>query len=569
MSKKVKRTFTILIAVMIFTTLFSACAKKGDTGTQNDTSMGKTTESVDKEPTAFDKSKLLEISWFGFSGVDIVEGNVLQKELEEKFNVKIKNVKADIFNNEQINLMINSGEMPDCSFMYQNPRDLWDKGVTRAIPKNFIEKYSPDYNKLLNRHPIGWKLNLVPDKKDEYMAINGINLAGDGDGWVSHYRLDWLEEAGIKPKGELIKIDDGGHVFFTKTPFTLDEQEQIFDAFLKMNTDTKNPKYPASGNKDTTNYSWETILNSFGVKTWMNLEEDGKYIQYYQSNKWKQALKVLNNYYKKGYIDQEWTSQDLTKHWEKLNSSMVGWWPNFISYVNTSYQDRPPFGLLAKAPDAKILITPPEIASDGDQYYCPSNPSPHNYNYPSYIGNNVDDEKLARILQMFNYICFDKEAQVKHLFGVEGKHFTWQGEPYNSGIDAIADVTPKEKGEYGIGFYRLVMYDERIATYLTNEMQRPMINWIKASNYKRIDNYKHDIFSELTEEYDKLGKQIGADVNMIWQEFYMQAVIGEVNIDSEWDNYLKRLDDAGIEKRNAIGNKAPLFAPLLKGEVKY
>jgi putative aldouronate transport system substrate-binding protein len=569
MSKKVKRMLSFLIAIVIVTTLFTACTKKEDTGTQDDAGKEKTTTGVDKEPTGLDNSKLLEISWFGFNGTEIVEGNPLQKEIEEKFNVKIKNVKADIFNSEQINLMINSGEMPDASFMYQSPIDLWEKGVTRSIPRSFIEQYSPNFKKLLDRYPIGWKLNVVPDKEDEYLAINGINLAGDGDGWVSYYRLDWLENVGIKPKGELIPIDEDGHVFFCETPFTLEEQDEIFDAFLKMNTDTKNPKYAMSGNKDTTNYSWETILNSFGVKTWMNLEEGGKYIQYYQSNKWKEALKLLNNYYKKGYIDQEWTSQDLTKHWEKLNSGMVGWWPNFISYVNPSYQDRPPFGILAKVPNAKMLITPPEIGPNGKQYFCPGNPSPHNYNYPSFIGHGVDDEKLARILQIFDYLCFDKEAQVKYHFGFEGQHFTWQGEPYNSGISAKEDVTPKVQGEYGLRFYKFVMYDENMAIYLSQKEQIPMINWVKVGNYESIDNWRHDIFGELQEEYDKLGKQIGSDVSMIWQEFYMKAITGEIDIDSEWDNYLKRIEEAGIGKQNEIGNKAPLFAPLLKGDVKY
>lgn len=429
MSKKAKRFLSLLIAIMLITTLFTACGKKENTGTQNDTGKEKTTTGADKEPKGFDDSKTLEISWFGFNGTEIVEGNPLQKEIEEKFNVKIKNIKADIFNKEQINLMINSGEMPDASFMYQTPIDLWDKGVTRAIPKSFIEKYSPNYKKLLDRYPIGWQLNKVPGKEDEYLAINGINIGLDENGWFSYYRLDWLENAGIKPKGELKQVDDEGHVFFCETPFTLEEQDQIFDAFLNMNTDAKNPKYPASGNKDTTNYSWETILNSFGVKTWMNLEEGGKYIQYYQSSKWKEALKVLNNYYKKGYIDQEWTSQDITKHWEKLNSGMVGWWPNFSGYVNPQYQDRPPFGLLAKVPDAKILLVPPEIGSDGKQYFCSSNHNPHAYSYPNFIGHRVDDEKLARILQIFDYVCFDKEAQVRFQFGIEGEHFTWQGEP--------------------------------------------------------------------------------------------------------------------------------------------
>jgi hypothetical protein len=205
--------------------------------------------------------------------------------------VKLVNVKADIFNSEQINLLINSGEMPDASFMYQSPLTLWEKGVIRSIPRSYIEKYSPSYKKLLDMYPIGWKLNRVPGKEDEYLAINGIYADMFNEGWFSYYRLDWLEKIGIKPKGQLIKIDEG--IYFTDIPFTIEELDQIFNGFLKLSSDGKETKYPLSGNREYINYNWETLINAFGLRLWQRLEEDGQFKYYYQSKKMERIFKNI------------------------------------------------------------------------------------------------------------------------------------------------------------------------------------------------------------------------------------------------------------------------------------
>jgi ABC-type glycerol-3-phosphate transport system substrate-binding protein len=60
---------------------------------------------------ADDPTKTLEITWLGLNQMGILprEGSAIQRELEKRYNIKIKNVPVDSYNTEQMNLMLNTG----------------------------------------------------------------------------------------------------------------------------------------------------------------------------------------------------------------------------------------------------------------------------------------------------------------------------------------------------------------------------------------------------------------------------------------------------------------------------
>ncbi|NLA83340.1 MAG: hypothetical protein GX854_02165, partial [Clostridiales bacterium] len=40
----------------------------------------------------------------------------------------------------------------------------------------------------------------------------------------------------------------------------------------------------------------------------------------------------------------------------------------------------------------------------------------------------------------------------------------------------------------------------------------------------------------------------GADITTIADEFFFDAITGRIDIDAEWDAFLKKLDDAGLQE---------------------
>src|SRR4051812_19379409 len=105
MKKKLKAlSLAAVSSVLIFT---GACSNK---------EASKEVEKVDTAglPEAGDFSKELELNLSGsVTRGKVEDGNYVQKRLEEQFNIKIVNTKADTWNTDQVNLMVASGDLPD------------------------------------------------------------------------------------------------------------------------------------------------------------------------------------------------------------------------------------------------------------------------------------------------------------------------------------------------------------------------------------------------------------------------------------------------------------------------
>ena len=69
------------------------------------------------------------------------------------------------------------------------------------------------------------------------------------------------------------------------------------------------------------------------------------------------------------------------------------------------------------------------------------------------VGKQVSDEKLARVLTMWNdanTAALNDPFWSKVRFGIEGVHYTWSGEPWNSArIQTDATKIPPHYSRYG------------------------------------------------------------------------------------------------------------------------
>lgn len=553
--------------------LVSACGSSEEpavgSGSATESNNNPATETNNSEADEDPFAKTLEISWIGPGAINIQDDNWSQKQLEEKFNVKLINVKADLHNDEQMNLLRSAGEMPDAGFQYGDPKNLFDHGITRAIPHDMIRQFAPAYAALLDRNPMGWSMQLSSPGSGEFIALPGMTKNAYIIGFASHYRLDWLENIGVQPKGELIQLDD--RLYFTSEPFSFDEMLDIFEKFVNNDPNGNGVKdtFALSGS-NSESYAFGSLITSFQMHHSFahesNVLEDGITIPSYLSRNYKEFLGFAANLNSKGLLDPEWTTLDLRKQWEKISSGLVGWWPNPPSYANPATQDRPPYSLLNTDPNAKILITPPERNHDGTSGL--SRWSNSSIAGSFYIGADVDDEKLERILRIFDYINFDKEAKVRFDFGEEGEHFEWVGEPYASGVTAYPK-SPEEGGALGLAFYKHVIYDEDMTVYLTNKEYAPIVEWLQSeeADAMRVYNHRADLFSET--DFSGYLTTYGSELAAIREEFYYRVISGETDLDAEWDNYVQNMKNAGADGLIDILNQMPLLEALREGRVEY
>jgi putative aldouronate transport system substrate-binding protein len=248
---------------------------------------------------------------------------------------------------------------------------------------------------------------------------------------------------------------------------------------------------------------------------------------------------------------------------EKLTTGKVGFYMMPDSYIGDPPNDAMHFN--AKNPEAKLLLTPPAIGPTGK---FGSYAAVQAWYYNFFIGDKVDDEKLARILMIFDWLSFDETAKVYSLYGFPDVHFKWAGEPWNSSMRTIAQ---DDKPENDMGFYTTVnYYDSFFLKYMTQDFRRPMVQWMLTEGGKyTLYSSRVDLLN--TTQLAAVNKQYFPDILAKVQEFYIQAIIGEVDINSDtvWNSHQKTLTSMGNDKIVAELQKAPKVAALRAGRIEY
>ena len=571
-----RKTFNIVLSIILVMAFVITSA--GCTATPEKSTTTTNTASTETTSKPESETKQIEITWLGPGSSTVKDENYVQQKIEKLFNVKIINKKIDINNSQQGSLMVASGDFPDVAVSPtvsenadgNSPLAIYRQGVIRTIPKSLIEKDAPNYFKMISSDPVGLKINLVPvnlipDKPDEYLSLTGYIGYGNSFSFVPHYRLDWLEKLGFKPNGELKQLDKDGRVFWSTKGFTLDQAQQIFTAFVKNDPDgnSKNDTFAFTSNgfSGYEPFNFSSIIGAFGLGFDKNIIENGELVMYNISTKYKEFLKLMNQWYNEGIIDKEWATTNWNNWSEKLADNKGGYWSTPYFYLDPGLKDRPPWVILNKNPNSKIVIMPPEVGADGSYGGKKVTDTPFTYN--TYIGKGVSDEKLERILQIIDYVSFDKEGSTWSMYGEAGVHFDWAGEPNNSQPIFKKDV-PAMGGEFGFQTYTISIITNDMLKYFFGSEVSQLATELNSGDFPKhaIHDAKLDLFN-VTKVAD-VRKEVGGGPNTIANEFFAKAVSGKISIDKEWDNYVKQWKDAGGAKILEELAKAPNYEDLGK-----
>ena len=66
-----------------------------------------------------------------------------------------------------------------------------------------------------------------------------------------------------------------------------------------------------------------------------------------------------------------------------------------------------------------------------------------------------------------------------------------------------------------------------------------------------------------------VNRQYGATLKTMFEEFFYRGIVGEIDVENEWDGYVKSFMENGGEELHAEIGKAPLVSGLEKGEFVY
>lgn len=317
MKRKLTVTLILVLCITLLVSGLAGCAGKGNEGggkdTLADSSTAKTDQTAkpDKEEGAkevedpLDKyapieGKVYEISWAkkqqGGTQVDKENANIVW-HFEDMFNVKFDI--HDYADETDISLRIASGERFD--FVETRSPEQYttfvEDGLLLELTDEMFERFAPEMWYSLNQEaPDFFDYGLVDGKR---YSVGGLSYLDD-----YHYpivwRKAWLEAIGLDTP-----------------PKTFDEFEAAMYAFAKDDPD-------GNGVDDTYGMSttaMQMVFNyfnasgyAFGTTIWH--EKDGELVWGAIEPGAKEAVRVLNKWYKDGVIDPEFiTSENKGGYW--------------------------------------------------------------------------------------------------------------------------------------------------------------------------------------------------------------------------------------------------------------
>lgn len=354
---------------------------------------------------------------------NMTEDDPLVQQLENKLNITIKPILITGANYvQQFQMWASTGQLPDIfssdainSQYYKNWRD---QGVIKSLPNDLspyphLAQYlaTPEYQDLKDNG----KLYFIPRKTYDSTDYNLLDR-------LVIYRWDLAQQAGI-----------------TKEPETWEEFQAMLKAIVDKDPENKHiAGLTAVGNLLLGGLFWlysspaATSDGSGSDFKW--IKEDGKYIPAVFSKYSVESLKLLRNFYTSGLIDPDLPVTRGEMGRDKFAQGKVAALitAGSIQAVDINiYKDR---WLKLHPGDTtfydKVKVLKPLKSMDGNRYHAVFK----TFWSESYISSKVNDKKMDRILQLFDYMKSPEFLEMRH-YGLKDVDYTKNG-------DTITPIDP-------------------------------------------------------------------------------------------------------------------------------
>ena len=448
-------------------------------------------------------------------------------------------------------------DMPDAGWFGQSFEFMEDQEMIRRIPVEMVREYVPEYMALVDRYPLVYDIALDPEDPTQFRFLPGMKVLDANIYMKSIFlRYDWIQKLGIDLGDiKVEKLTD--QLYIADKGISLETFDKVLRAFVNDDPD-------GNGQKDTFGMlkDWhEWLLPTQGV-TDAIMEVDGKPSEWFTNPKVKEMLTYMQQAYKDGLIYPEIFTIAWGGDWELITSGRAGALGGAAVspiWLNSWAVTRPPLSLFAADPASQLLMLPGITDETGHVYrnrmLTPATSASFFVNY------DVSDEKLIDILKFFRYSNFaDKQVQAQLWYGEEGTDWKWEN-------DKPVKLGAIQPGEKGTQVFCVNIQDGLAAEWITYEpMFESGVKYYVESeggvwNTDLIYPYKNDINSvteakEISNEYRK-------DWETIYKAYFMGVIMGEKNLESDWDTYLKDLEGVEYGRYLEELDKAPTVEELL------
>lgn len=433
---------------------------------------------------------------------------------------------------DQLNIKLAGGEKFDMIHEWDNARVRThvEQGVLAEVPYEWLKTYTPKYFKV--QKEFGREVFLASYVDGKNYGVPSVNQSQTFP-FTDGIRLDWLEKVGLSSKLPDI--------------MTVAELEEIYKRFTRNDPDGNGAAdtYGFSMRaKDSPEHMYSVLAGAFNVQpgAW-NKMPDGT-VQYgLLTENFRTMLKQINTWYKAGYMDPEFITQDWAGLREKWNNGKIG-----VLHMSTWYRLIPTGEnweqLLAVNPNAKIGMLPPVKGATGSYGYFGWGKATGTLAFGAHLANQP--EKIQKQLQVIDELSTSSDGFIAMGYGKEGEHWT-----RNARTGAFEFIPPynetQKRGPIGSWFWGLFMSWETQAQSFGNQVP----TWTKyATNRTFAPETSFTWLVQISADANKLV----AAATPIWRAWMVKFITGEKSLDTDWAAYLKEVNDAGMAKVTVEAN---------------
>jgi putative aldouronate transport system substrate-binding protein len=464
----------------------------------------------------------IEISWLSFNFPQ-EDGTIVQKYLENKFNVKIKNIRIDRANwKDQLNVRLASGELPDLWLLWgvSDVNAYASQNLLAELPVEEIKAQIPDLGKLVDdKEPGAWVDGMINGKN---YGIPITNLDGAYP-LLNTYNENWLKKIG-----------------YDSPPVTLEQLEDVLYKFRNDDPDGNGKKdtYGLTGKAAySVGESFPGIFGAFDVQPdYWRKTGDGRVEYGITTEDARAAFRLLNKWFKDGVLDPEFITADGKK--QEFENGRVGMTQYSWPYIKPSAREYQKQTNSSYFP----LVTGKQPAAPGHVGHSRAWGLTGNY-----LGMGIDVEKTPgkkkKLYEMINAMYSDEEVIKYVSSGEEGVHYDM--------VEGIPVTKPEFKSKLqnlGIGaFYGLLSSKSLAFEPLRNPPED--LEW-RAAVTKDIPMQADQV------KFNLPSRTRFPDLANLEREYFIKFITGEVNLDAGFGEFVERWKKAGgqvlTEEANSI-----------------
>lgn len=539
---KAKKMLCLLIASTVLGSMFVGCSsgKAGEEAVNSENAVKTAIKTGDSKYPLVDKPVTYRIVATTQPGQADFGDMEFFKKLEEKTNVKIEwECYEAVTYGDQKNLMLAANQLPDAFF------------GSGSFTMDDVNKYGPlgiviPLDELMAEHAPNYM-----EKLEENDLLNGMSKAHDGQRYsfgtvieqeVRNYpdnlyiNKTWLDKLGLDVPTTLDEYYEVLKAFKEKDPNGNGLSDEIPYTFTKYNHITGYGSFfGAFGRVDVHNGSGVTPLDHFIV------DDNEKVVFTADKPEYKEAIQYLSKFFEEGLFDKEGFVQEQSQFNAKMKDP-VGVVGSFYAWAESA--------VAIETMDQYVAIKP---------LVGPSGQEPHvkrRQNHINVMGTGFEitsNAKNPEILVQWVDAFYEELQSLESHYGNVGTGLVDLGDgkyDYNKELG-------KDKGVGYMEMWKEISPQDGSPKYITwdmfgdiipyNEGDLSKINAINAF-YTELPQDRTLPNINFTEEEIKLNTSIGMDVSNYVKENQSKWLLGEGDIDADWDAYVAQLNKLGLEK---------------------